>query len=153
MHKAVSPTDGSSLWSQIGTKQLTQDSVDETFDLRPYLDKKKRDLIEEYEAIQDGSSPDEAWLEKRGRQEALVLGTTKPLPENPIEAGYRKEREELEEREFDRLLSALDIYWPTKPSKDDFNDPKIYEKDFGKYLREVEQNLEMMKKRAKHDQE
>ncbi|KAM0449151.1 hypothetical protein ACHAO4_007813 [Trichoderma viride] len=127
--------------------------VDETFDLRPYLDKKKRDLIEEYEAIQDGSSPDEAWLEKRGRQEALVLGTTKPLPENPIEAGYRKEREELEEREFDRLLSALDIYWPTKPSKDDFNDPKIYEKDFGKYVREVEQNLEMMKKRAKHDQE
>ncbi|UKZ68930.1 uncharacterized protein TrAtP1_009948 [Trichoderma atroviride] len=80
-------------------------------------------------------------------------GKIKPLPKTPVEARRRKGTEKLEEREFDRLLSALDIYWPTKPSKDDYNDPKIYEKEFGKYVREVEQNLEMMEKRAIHDQE
>jgi hypothetical protein len=125
--------------------------VDENFDLRPYLDKMKRDLVEEYEAIQEGRPHDEASLEKRNRQLNSVLGKTKPLPENPDESKLRKEREELEESEFDRLLSALDIYWPTKPSETDFDDPKIYEREFGKYVREVKQNLEIIQKRAKQD--
>ncbi|KAK1240314.1 hypothetical protein MKX08_007756 [Trichoderma sp. CBMAI-0020] len=111
--------------------------VDETFDLCPYLEKIKRELFDEYAMVRNRRSP----------------GRIKPLPKTPVEAGRLKGREELEEREFDRLLSALDIYWPTKPSKGDYNDPKIYEKEFGKYVREVEQNLEMMEKRAMHDQE
>lgn len=127
--------------------------VDETFDLRPYLDRMKHDLLEEYEAIRDGRSPDEASREKRGHQEAPVNGKTKPLPENPIDSRLRKERELVEEQEFDRYLSALDIYWPTKPSKDAFLDPKIYKKEFGKYVREVEQNLEIIQKHAKRDHE
>lgn len=127
--------------------------MDETFDLRPYLDRMKHDLLEEYEAIRDGRSPDEASREKRGHQEAPVNGKTKPLPENPIDSRLRKERELVEEQEFDRYLSALDIYWPTKPSKDAFLDPKIYKKEFGKYVREVEQNLEIIQKHAKRDHE
>jgi hypothetical protein len=104
-----------------------------------------------YEVIREGRFPDEAWLEKKDRQEAPRIGKTKPLTENPIEAGLRMEREELEEREFDRLLCALDIYWPTKPVSDEFEDPKLCAKKFGNYVREVEQNLERMRKRAKHD--
>ncbi|KAM0520501.1 hypothetical protein ACHAPE_002894 [Trichoderma viride] len=125
--------------------------VDKTFNLRPFLDKQKRDVIEKYEVIRECRSPDEAWLEKKDRQEAPRIGKTKPLPENPIEAGLRMEREELEERELDRLLCALDIYWPTKPVSDEFEDPKVYAKKFGKCVCEVEQNLERMRKRAKHD--
>lgn len=56
IQRAVSPSDSSSSWRQIVTKQLTKDSVDETFDPRPYLEKKRRAL----EAIRYERSLEEA---------------------------------------------------------------------------------------------
>lgn len=93
-------------------------------------------------------------MEKRDRQEAREIGRAKAQPEDPIARERRLQKVDRERREFDRLLSALDIYWPTEPSNTDFyNYPNTYEKEYGKYVREVEYYLELMQKRVKREQE
>lgn len=127
--------------------------MDETFDLLPYLNEMKRGLIEEYEAIRDGRFRDEAWLQKRDHQEVREIGRTKPPPENPVEREHRLEKAELERRELDRLLSALNISWPTESSRDGvYTYPNTHEKEYGKYVREFEQHLELMQRRVQRDQ-
>ncbi|PTB35372.1 hypothetical protein M441DRAFT_32033 [Trichoderma asperellum CBS 433.97] len=128
--------------------------VDETIDLRPHLEEIQRDIVEKYETIQDGRYRDEAWLEKKDRQEAREIERAKAQAEDPIMREQRLKKADLERREFDRLLSALDIYWPTEPSSADFYIyPNTYEKEYGKYVREVEHYLELMRKRVKREQE
>ncbi|KAL6894963.1 kinase-like domain-containing protein [Trichoderma evansii] len=127
--------------------------VDETIDILPGLEKMQRDLVEKYETIRDGRFRDEAWLEKRARQEVREIERAKAQPEDPIAQEQRLRKATLENREFDRLLSVLDIYWPTEPSSvDDYMYPNTYEKEYGKYLREVDHCLRLIRQRVKREQ-
>lgn len=127
--------------------------MDEPVDILPRLEKMKRDAAEKYETIRDGRFRDGAWLEKRARQEAREIERARAQPEDQIAREQRLKKEDLENREFDRLLSALDIYWPIEPSSADiYMYPNTYEEQYGKYVREVDHCLGLIRQRIKREQ-